>query len=152
MLLGNMMSGCSLSLNNLLTDTFENARNTEVLLSLGATRWEAMVSSLTRAMSVGITPTIQAMAVLGVVSIPGMMTGQILSGTVPDQAARYQMMIYFMITLASICSMLIACLWAIFSAVDTNHVLRLDEICPQAKIVAGKWTMLCCGSKADRKK
>jgi putative ABC transport system permease protein len=73
-----------------------------ILLSCGATRWEAAREGLSRAVAVGITPTVQAMKILGIVSIPGMMTGQILGGTVPEQAARYQMMICMFTTCVSV--------------------------------------------------
>ncbi len=65
MLLGNLMTGLSLNLNTLLCEFSEQARDTEVLLALGATRWEAAAFALRRAISVAITPTVQAMAALG---------------------------------------------------------------------------------------
>lgn len=65
MLLGNLMTGLSLNLNTLLGEFSEQARDTEVLLALGATRWEAAAFALRRAISVAITPTVQAMAALG---------------------------------------------------------------------------------------
>eukprot|EP00475_Leptophrys_vorax_P023183 TRINITY_DN3165_c0_g1_i1.p1 TRINITY_DN3165_c0_g1~~TRINITY_DN3165_c0_g1_i1.p1 ORF type:complete len:538 (+),score=142.41 TRINITY_DN3165_c0_g1_i1:81-1616(+) len=128
MLFGNAMTGCALALNTLMTDLVEQARNTELLLSLGATRWEAMREQIARAISIGATPTIQSMAVIGLVSIPGMMTGQILGGTVPEQAARYQMMITFFITMSSMISMMISTVFAATSVMDSNHCLRLDKV------------------------
>jgi len=49
------------------------------------------------ALRVGLMPTINSMMVMGVVSLPGMMTGQILAGAEPSGAVRYQIMILFMI-------------------------------------------------------
>jgi putative ABC transport system permease protein len=128
MLFGNSMTGCALSLNTLMTEMVEQARNTELLLSLGATRWEAIREQISRAISIGATPTIQSMAVIGLVSIPGMMTGQILGGTVPEQAARYQMMITFYITMSSMISMMISTVFAATSILDSNHCVRLDKV------------------------
>lgn len=60
----------------------------ERLLSLGASRAEATRDLLGRAVRLAMTPLLNQMSVVGLVSIPGMMTGQILGGSNPDQAAR----------------------------------------------------------------
>lgn len=60
----------------------------ERLLALGATRWEATSELLVRATKTAMTPLLNQMSVVGLVSIPGMMTGQILAGSDPSQAAR----------------------------------------------------------------
>ena len=57
----------------------------EQLLALGATRWEATQASIQRCVRVALTPILNQMNVVGIVSIPGMMTGQILSGSDPSQ-------------------------------------------------------------------
>ena len=57
----------------------------ELLLSLGATRWEATREIIQRSVRVAMTPVLNQMNVVGIVSIPGMMTGQILGGTDPSQ-------------------------------------------------------------------
>jgi hypothetical protein len=62
----------------------------ERLLALGATRWEATRAPVSRAVRLAMTPLLNQMSVVGLVSIPGMMTGQILAGTDPTEAARYQ--------------------------------------------------------------
>jgi Uncharacterised protein family (UPF0014) len=60
----------------------------EYLLALGATRWEATKGVLQRSMRVAMTPVLNQMNVVGIVSIPGMMTGQILGGSDPSQVMR----------------------------------------------------------------
>lgn len=57
----------------------------ELLLSIGASRWEATREAISRAVRVACMPILNQMSVVGVVSIPGMMTGQILSGSDPSQ-------------------------------------------------------------------
>ena len=57
----------------------------ELLLALGATRMEASRETMQRCLVLALTPVLNQMSVMGVVSIPGMMTGQILGGTVPSQ-------------------------------------------------------------------
>lgn len=60
----------------------------EKLLALGASRTEATQDVLGRSVRLAMTPLLNQMSVVGLVSIPGMMTGQILGGSNPDQAAR----------------------------------------------------------------
>lgn len=57
----------------------------ELLLSIGASRWEATREAITKAVKIASMPIINQMSVVGLVSIPGMMTGQILSGSDPSQ-------------------------------------------------------------------
>ena len=64
---------------------------------LGATRWEA-ASPVTRdALRSALMPTINSMAATGLVSLPGMMTGQILGGMPPVEAVKYQILVMFLI-------------------------------------------------------
>jgi hypothetical protein len=67
------------------------------------------------------------MNVLGIVSIPGLMTGQILSGYPPDQAARYQILIYFLICTCSSFGTLSAIIFACRGLFDSSHRLRSRE-------------------------
>lgn len=57
----------------------------ELKLAIGASRWEATQETLQRSVKVALTPILNQMNVVGIVSIPGMMTGQILSGSDPSQ-------------------------------------------------------------------
>ena len=59
-----------------------------MLLSLGATRWEATREIIQRSVRVAMTPVLNQMNVVGIVSIPGMMTGQILAGADPSQVRQ----------------------------------------------------------------
>lgn len=57
----------------------------ELLLSIGASRWEAARDAISQSVRVACMPILNQMNVVGVVSIPGMMTGQILAGSDPSQ-------------------------------------------------------------------
>ena len=59
----------------------------ELLLSMGGSRWEASRDIIQRCVRLAMTPVLNQMNVVGIVSIPGMMTGQILGGTDPSQAS-----------------------------------------------------------------
>ena len=96
MVLGNTLSAVALSLDRVSHELVTKRDHVETLLALGATRWEAGRWAVQQAVRVGMVPTISVMMVAGVVSLPGMMTGQIIAGQPPEQAARYQIMIMFL--------------------------------------------------------
>jgi putative ABC transport system permease protein len=97
MVLGNTLSGISLGLDRFMDSLATQRDQVETLLALGATRWEAAHSQVRDAIRVGMIPTVNSMMVMGLVSLPGMMTGQILAGANPIDAVRYQIVIIFMI-------------------------------------------------------
>jgi putative ABC transport system permease protein len=97
MILGNMLNGVSLGLERLGEELVVQRPRVEALLALGATRWEAARLPVQQAVRTGMIPTLNAMVVMGIVSLPGMMTGQILAGTPPEEAVKYQIIIMFLI-------------------------------------------------------
>jgi putative ABC transport system permease protein len=100
MILGNAITGIALSLDRLYAEIRSRRTEVEALLVLGATRWEAVRECAQEAVRSGMTPTINSLMVVGLVSIPGMMTGQILGGVDPTEAVRYQIVVMLMITAA----------------------------------------------------
>lgn len=101
MILGNSLNGISLGLNRLGEQLSREQDRIEALLTLGATRWEAARDSVRLAVRSGMTPIINSMMIVGIVSLPGMMTGQLLSGVSPLAAVRYQIVIMFLIAAAT---------------------------------------------------
>lgn len=101
MVLGNSLTGISLCLDALLESLDEKREVIEMELALGASRWEAVRRPLEDAVRRGMIPIINSMMVVGIVSIPGMMTGQILAGADPFEAVKYQIVVMFMIAAAS---------------------------------------------------
>ncbi len=97
MILGNTLNGISLGLDRLTEELTTRRAEVEMRLCLGATRWEAAQPCLANAIRTGMVPIINSMMVVGLVSLPGMMTGQILAGTAPMAAVRYQIVIMFLI-------------------------------------------------------
>ena len=97
MLLGNALTGISLSLDRFMEGAARQRGLIDARLALGATRWEAARPLVREAVRTGLVPITNSMAVMGVVSLPGMMTGQILAGADPAGAVRYQILIVFMI-------------------------------------------------------
>lgn len=100
MILGNSMNGIALSLDRLYSEVRSRVTEVEALLSYGASPWEAVRDCVKEAVRAGMTPTINSLMVVGLVSLPGMMTGQILGGADPQQAVRYQIVVMLMIAAA----------------------------------------------------
>jgi putative ABC transport system permease protein len=100
MILGNSMNGIALSLDRLYSEARGRSAEIETLLSFGATPWEAIRQCVREAMRAGMMPIINSLMVVGVVSLPGMMTGQILGGADPREAVRYQIVVMLMIAAA----------------------------------------------------
>lgn len=96
MLFGNSMNAIALTLDRMYSEINSNIDEVEQLLALGAAPWEAVIKYVRRAVSAGLTPTINALMVVGLVSLPGMMTGQILAGMNPQSAVRYQFVVMVM--------------------------------------------------------
>jgi len=101
MILGNTMNGIALSLERLHSGARARAGEIEAMLTFGATPWEAVRSIVREAIRAGMTPTINSLMVVGLVSLPGMMTGQILGGADPRLAVRYQIVVMLMIAAAA---------------------------------------------------
>ncbi|NUQ60901.1 MAG: iron export ABC transporter permease subunit FetB [Pirellulales bacterium] len=97
MILGNTLNGISLGLDRLGEELDGKRDQVETLLVLGATGWEAARGPVQQAVRTGMVPIINSMMVVGLVSLPGMMTGQLLAGVEPVQAVMYQIVIMFLI-------------------------------------------------------
>ncbi len=128
MVLGNTLNGITLALERFLGDLDSRRGPVETRLALGATRWEAAHEELRAALRTGMIPTLNSMVVMGLVSLPGMMTGQILAGAEPHDAVRYQLVIMFMIASATALGGLGVTLLAFRRLFDARHRLRLDRL------------------------
>lgn len=128
MVLGNTLNGISLALDRFLESLVNQRDQIETGLALGATRWEATHDQVREAIRVGLIPTLNSMMVMGLVSLPGMMTGQILAGANPIDAVRYQIVIVFMIAAGAALGTFGVVLLAFRTLLSPNHFLRLDRL------------------------
>jgi len=97
MIAGNSMNAITIALERMLSDFRKERPRIELALSLGATYQEATAHILRDAIKAGMIPSINALMTVGLVSLPGMMTGQILSGTDPVIAVKYQIVVMLML-------------------------------------------------------
>ena len=128
MVLGNAMSGIALGLDRLTQGAWQQHRAIEAQLLLGLTWSEAVAATRMDAMNAGMTPIINAMAAAGVVSLPGMMTGQILAGSPPLEAVKYQILIMFLIAACTGFGTLMAVWLGSRRLFDERQRLRLDRL------------------------
>lgn len=98
MLLGNTMNGISLGMDKLNQSVYQQRLIIEQRLMLGQDYHEVIRDIRAESIRTGMIPIINSMAIAGLVSLPGMMTGQILSGTPPMEAVKYQILIFFLIS------------------------------------------------------
>lgn len=101
LILGNSLTAISLTSNQLIESFHAQQGRIEMMLSLSARPFEAVHEPIRTAIINGMTPTLNSMLVVGIVSLPGMMTGQILAGADPTQAVRYQIITMFLICVSS---------------------------------------------------
>ncbi|KAJ2550797.1 hypothetical protein EV175_003932 [Coemansia sp. RSA 1933] len=128
MLFGNCVIGVSIGMSAVM-DALETHRDRiEVMMCYGASRWELIRLVAVDAMKAAMLPSITNMSITGLISIPGMMTGWVLSGGNVLDAAHYQQIIFFMLTASSAISALLCVGFCASVLIDKTPVLRLNRI------------------------
>lgn len=127
MITGNSMTGISLGVKALNDRMTSDRAIIEEALSLGATTSRASHPIVNSAFESAIMPTIQSMLGMGIVSLPGMMTGQILSGTLPVTAVAYQIAIMMAITGSVSLSVILMLHLGYRTFFNAQHQLRIDQ-------------------------
>ena len=107
MVAGNSMTALSLALERFFSDLRQRRDEVEMMLCHGADFREASAEIFRGALKAGMVPSINSMMGVGIVSLPGMMTGQILAGADPAHAVRYQIVVMLMVVAATALSALI---------------------------------------------
>ena len=128
MMLGNTLNGISLSLDRLTQNTWQQKDVIENRLMMGHTWQDAIKNIQVDSMKSGMTPTINSMSVAGIVSLPGMMTGQILAGANPLDAVKYQILIMLLITAGTGFGTITAVWFGSKRLFDERQRLRLDRL------------------------
>ncbi|MBN1559121.1 iron export ABC transporter permease subunit FetB [candidate division KSB1 bacterium] len=128
MMLGNTMNGVAIGLDRLTTIAWQGRAVIEGRLMLGQT-WSQAIGDIRKdSIRSALIPIINAMSIAGLVSLPGMMTGQILAGNPPLEAVKYQILIMFMIASGTGFGSLAAVYFASRRLFDERHRLRLDRL------------------------
>jgi putative ABC transport system permease protein len=111
MIVGNAMNGAALAAERLESEMMRERGTVEAYLALGATPARAAAEPVRRALTAALIPSINGLMVVGLVQLPGMMTGQILAGASPILAVRYQVVVVCMLTFATALTSVIVVLW-----------------------------------------
>lgn len=128
MMLGNTMNGIALGLNHLNGFVWDRREAIEGQLMLGRS-WSESIAQIRRdSLRTGLIPIINSMSVAGLVSLPGMMTGQILAGAPPFEAVKYQILIMFLIAGGTGFGTLAAVWLGARRLFDDRERLRLDRL------------------------
>ncbi|EIO3970585.1 ABC transporter permease [Vibrio vulnificus] len=128
MLLGNSLSGNIVALQNLF-DCYRNRKNEyEAAIALGASPRYASLLFVRQAMQKSFAPILASMAATGLVTLPGMMTGQILGGASPMVAIKYQLIIMIAIFVTLTLSVVITLELALHRCLDRNGQVKTNTL------------------------
>jgi putative ABC transport system permease protein len=97
MVVGNSMSAIAIALERIFSEIRNRRAEIELYLSLGANHSEATTSIVKEAVKAGMIPSINSMMAVGIVFLPGMMTGQIIAGADPVTSIKYQIVVMLML-------------------------------------------------------
>lgn len=127
-LLGNILNATSLALDSFLGSISREKAGIEARLCLGAGFWEAITPHVRDAIRRGLVPIVNQMSAAGVVTLPGIMTGQILAGLDPIEAVKYQILLMFLLSGGSALAATAAAYLAAWRLTDPRERLRLDRL------------------------
>lgn len=127
-ILGTVMNAGSLTLNTVLSAVTRDRTAIEAQLALGATRDVAFRPLLRGAVLAGLLPIVNQMAAAGIITLPGIMTGQVLAGIDPLDAAKSQIVLMFALAASAALGSILAAFGALHRLTDERHRLRLDRL------------------------
>ena len=127
MMIGNAMVLSILFLNRFKAEIEANEEQIELILSLGGTPKQAVHRQLTDAIKASMIPTIEAQKTIGLVQLPGMMSGQIIGGADPIQAVQFQILIIFaLLTCATLSSIILGLL--VYPTLFNERMQKLKHV------------------------
>lgn len=126
--LGSVLNSASLALDSMLAGVRRERAGIEARIALGASAYEAFSGLLRASIRRGIVPTINQMSAAGIITLPGIMTGQIIAGMDPVEAVKYQILIMFLLCGASGLAAMGAAYAAMRRLTDARGRLRLDRL------------------------
>ncbi len=125
-MLGNVLNGASLALDSLLGGVVRERAAIEAQLALGASYGQSMRGLIRASVRHALLPIVNQMLAAGVVTLPGIMTGQILAGMDPLEAAKYQILLIFLLAGGSgLAAVVVVAAWRL---TDDRQRLRLDRL------------------------
>ena len=129
--LGSVLNSASLGLDSFFDGVRQSRAAIEAQLALGTPIRQALAAHTQAAIRRGLIPIINQMTAAGLITLPGIMTGQILGGMDPLEAAKYQILLLFLLTGAGIMAAAGSVLLAAKALTDSRQRLRLDLLHPR---------------------
>jgi putative ABC transport system permease protein len=120
MMLGNILRSNIVALKSFFNQVQTQEKVYQYLLATGASRYEALQPFLKEAIRTAMAPNIATMATAGLVSLPGVMTGQILGGSDPVLAVKYQIMVMVVLFVTGLARILLQLFFAIRQCFDKH--------------------------------
>ena len=126
--LGSVLNAASLTLENMLTTVRTQRNAIEAKLALGCSITDAFSTVLSASVRKGLIPMINQMSAAGIITLPGVMTGQIIAGMDPTDAVKYQILIMFLLCGACMLSAVACAFISMRFLTDERQRLRLDRL------------------------
>ena len=126
--LGSVLNSASLALDTFLSGVASSRAAIEAQLALGATASQAMSELVRNSIRRGMIPVINQMSAAGIITLPGIMTGQLLAGMDPLDAVKYQILLLFLLTGASGLAATAVVYLGARSMTDQRDRLRMDRV------------------------
>ncbi len=126
MLLGNSLRGNIVGVSTFYQRIASDSDHYHFLLSAGATQHEALLPYFQSSVELALKPTLASMTTMGIVALPGMMTGVILGGASPEVAIKYQIMIMIAIVVSTASSVVLTLLMTWRVGFTRYGLLRKD--------------------------
>ena len=126
--LGSVLNAGSLTLDTFLSEARSGRNAIEAQLALGASYRAAIAPTIRNAIRRGLLPIVNQMSAAGLITLPGIMTGQILAGADPVEAVKYQILLLFLLAGASGLTALSIAYLAARRLTDARQRLRLDRL------------------------
>jgi putative ABC transport system permease protein len=127
-ILGNVLNGASLALDSMLSGVVRERAAIEAQLALGATFGQAIRGLVRASVRRALLPIINQMSAAGIITLPGIMTGQILAGMDPLEAAKYQILLMFLLSGGSALAAVVVVYLAAMRLTDDRQRLRVDRL------------------------
>jgi putative ABC transport system permease protein len=126
--LGNVLNAASIALDSLLSSVVRERPAIEAQLALGTGYWAAVRPLIRSAVRRGLLPIINQMSAAGLVTLPGIMTGQILAGLDPIEAVKYQILLMFLLSGGGGLSAVAIAYLSAWRLTDERERLRVDRL------------------------
>lgn len=127
-ILGSVLNAGSIALDGVLSGVEAAQPGIEARLMLGRSYWSSMGPLIRGSIRRGMVPIINQMSAAGIITLPGIMTGQILAGLDPVEAVKYQILLMFLLSGASGLVAVAVAYAAAWRLTDTRHRRRLDHL------------------------